>query len=52
MKSILTAELKKKDGLFTFLEHEQIGSLLTCRSPVKIIPQGVVAALSPAEPLG
>jgi hypothetical protein len=52
MKSVLTTELAKKDGLFTFLEHQQTGNLLTCRSPVKITPQGVIANLSPAEPLG
>lgn len=52
MKSVLASELKKKDGLFTFLEHEQTGNLLTCRSPVKIIPQGIVETLSPAQPLG
>lgn len=52
MKSILSNELKKKDGLFTFMEHEQAGNLLTCRSPVSISPQGLVSTLSPAEPLG
>ncbi len=52
MKSVLTSELEKNDGMFAFQEHEQTGNLLTCGSPVKIIPDGVVTRLSPAEPLG
>jgi crotonobetainyl-CoA:carnitine CoA-transferase CaiB-like acyl-CoA transferase len=52
MKSILATELKMNDGMFAFQEHEKTGNLLTCGSPVKMEPQGVVAKLFPAQPLG
>jgi crotonobetainyl-CoA:carnitine CoA-transferase CaiB-like acyl-CoA transferase len=52
MKSVLSTDLKKKDGMFAFQEHEKTGNLLTCGSPVKMISHGVVAKLTPAEPLG
>ncbi|HEX2959040.1 MAG TPA: CoA transferase, partial [Chitinispirillaceae bacterium] len=52
MKSVLKSELGKKNGLFTYLKHEQAGNLLACRSPVSMSPKGVVSTLSSAEPLG
>lgn len=51
MTSILKAELHKTDGLFKYKDHEKFGSVLVCKTPVSMQPEGI-AVITEAEPMG
>ena len=51
MSALLKNEVQKKEGLFLYREHEEIGSVLVCRSPLSMEPIRI-AEISPAEPIG
>jgi crotonobetainyl-CoA:carnitine CoA-transferase CaiB-like acyl-CoA transferase len=48
---LLGDDLKKSDGLFAYKEHEGLGKVLFCKTPVRMEPAGL-REIPPAEPIG